>query len=191
LLSVLLGVIILHERLRPMQWVPLGLAAFGVIFLSFAYGSPPWIALTLATTFATYGLVKKMAPLGSLQGLTLETGILFLPALLYLLFTEMTGVGAFLHAGSVSDILLVGAGVVTTIPLFMFASAAQRIPLSLVGVLQYISPTLQFLIGALLFKEPFTHTQFIGYAIVWTALILFGLEGILSRRSQVVLAVAD
>jgi len=191
LLSVLLGVIILHERLRPMQWVPLGLAAFGVIFLSFAYGSPPWIALTLATTFATYGLVKKMAPLGSLQGLTLETGILFLPALLYLLFTEMTGVGAFIHTGTVSDILLVGAGVVTTIPLLMFASAAQRIPLSLVGVLQYISPTLQFLIGALLFKEPFTHTQFIGYAIVWTALILFGLEGILSRRSQVVLAVAD
>ena len=161
LLSVLMGVIFLRERLRPMQWLPIGLAAAGVLYLTFAYrvgaahGSLPWIALTLAFTFGIYGLVKKTAPLGSLYGLTLETGILFLPALVYLVYAEAAGTAAFLHTGAGSDLLLIGAGAVTTIPLLMFASAAQRIPLSLVGILQYIAPTLQFLLGVLVYHEPF------------------------------------
>ncbi len=190
LLNVLMGVLFLRERLRPSQWVPLGLAAAGVLYLNFAYGSLPWIALTLAFSFGLYGLVKKTAPLGSLYGLTLETGLLFLPALLYLLFAETTRQGAFLHSGAISDVLLVGAGLMTTIPLLMFASAARRIPLSLVGILQYIAPTLQFLLGVLVYGEPFTHTQFIGFGIVWLALILFGVEGYLATRSRRVQPVA-
>lgn len=191
LLSVLMGVIFLRERLRPLQWLPIGLAAVGVLYLTLAYGSLPWIALTLAFTFGFYGLVKKTAPLGSLYGLTLETGILFLPALAFLLFAETSGQGAFLHSGTTSDLLLVGAGLVTTIPLLMFASAAQRIPLSLVGILQYIAPTLQFLLGVLVYKEPFSHSQFIGFGIVWVALIIFGIEGFLTHRAQPVPALAD
>jgi len=184
LLNVLMGVLFLHERLRSLQWIPLGLAAVGVLYLTFAYGSLPWIALTLAFSFGAYGLVKKTAPLGSLYGLTLETGLLFLPALLYLLYSDTTGQGAFLHTGAISDVLLVGAGLMTTIPLLMFASAARRIPLSLVGILQYIAPTLQFLLGVLVYGEPFTHTQFIGFGIVWVALILFGAEGFLAHRVE-------
>jgi len=184
LLNVLMGVLFLHERMRSLQWVPLGLAAVGVLYLTFAYGSLPWIALTLAFSFGLYGLVKKTAPLGSLYGLTLETGLLFLPALLYLLYADATGQGAFLHTGAISDVLLVGAGLMTTIPLLMFASAARRIPLSLVGILQYIAPTLQFLLGVLVYREPFTHAQFIGFGIVWIALILFGVEGFLASRAQ-------
>jgi chloramphenicol-sensitive protein RarD len=190
LLNVLMGVVFLRERLRPSQWAPLGLAAAGVLYLNFAYGSLPWIALTLAFSFGLYGLVKKTAPLGSLYGLTLETGLLFLPALLYLLYSETTRQGAFLHSGAISDVLLVGAGLMTTIPLLMFASAARRIPLSLVGILQYIAPTLQFLLGVLVYGEPFTHTQFIGFGIVWLALILFGVEGYLASRSRRVQPVA-
>ena len=184
LLSVLMGVLFFRERLRPWQWVPLGLAAAGVLYLTFAYGSPPWIALTLAFSFGIYGIVKKTAALGSFYGLTLETGILLLPATLYLLYAEITGQGAFLHTGTPLDILLVGSGLVTTIPLLMFASAARRIPLSLLGILQYIAPTLQFILGVFVYREPFTHAQLIGYGFVWTALILFGMEGLIAYRTQ-------
>jgi chloramphenicol-sensitive protein RarD len=185
LLSVLLGVIFLHEHLRPRQWIAIGLAAAGVLFLTIVHGSIPWIALTLAFSFAFYGLVKKTAPLGSLYGLTLETGILLFPALLYLFISDVNGTGAFFHTGTTADILMAGAGIVTTIPLLMFASAARRIPLSLIGILQYISPTLQFLIGVLIYRESFTYIQFIGYAIVWFALILFAMESYFAYRAQI------
>ncbi|MBU0490425.1 MAG: EamA family transporter RarD [Chloroflexi bacterium] len=184
LLSVLLGVLVLHERLRPWQWVPIGLATAGVLFLTLMYGSLPWIALTLAGTFGLYGLIKKTAPLGSLHGLTLETGILLLPALLYLLYAEVTNQGAFLHVDAATDVLLVGSGLVTTLPLLLFAGAAQRIPLSLVGILQYIAPTLQFLLGVGVYGEPFTADQFVGFGLVWAALIIFGVEGFLAHRAQ-------
>ena len=127
-------------------------------------------------------MIKKVAPLNSLYGLTLETGILFLPALAWLIYSDATGQGAFLHTGAVPALLLVGAGAVTTVPLLMFAAAARRIPLSLVGILQYITPTLQFLLGVLVYKEPFSHTQLIGFGIVWVALILFGVEGFICHR---------
>lgn len=182
LLSVLLGVIILHERLRRLQWVAVGLAAAGVIYLTLVYGAPPWIALTLAFSFGLYGLVKKMAPLGALYGLTLETVLLFVPMLLYLFFAEANGQGAFLHSDGVSTLLIVGAGIVTVVPLLMFATAVRLIPLSLIGILQYIAPTLQFLIGVLIFGEAFTHTQFVGFGLVWAALILFTAENFWARR---------
>lgn len=182
LLSVLLGVIILHERLRRLQWVAVGLAAAGVIYLTLVYGAPPWIALTLAFSFGLYGLVKKMAPLGALYGLTLETVLLFVPMLLYLFFAEANGQGAFLHSDGVSTLLIIGAGIVTVVPLLMFATAVRLIPLSLIGILQYIAPTLQFLIGVLIFGEAFTHTQFVGFGLVWAALILFTAENFWARR---------
>ena len=184
LLSVVLGVVFLGERLRVGQWIPIGLAAVGVFYLTFVYGALPWIALTLATCFGIYGLIKKKAPLGSLFGLSLETGVLFMPALAYLLFAEGTGEGAFLHAGIVSDLLLVGAGVMTTVPLLMFAAAAQRIPLSMVGILQYIAPTIMFLLGVLVYGEPFSTARFVGFAIVWVALIIFAAEGFVHRQRK-------
>jgi chloramphenicol-sensitive protein RarD len=191
LLSVLMGVIFLRERLRPWQWLPIGLAAAGVLYLTVVYGSLPWIALTLAFSFGIYGLVKKTAPLGALYGLTLETGLLFVPAVGFLVYLETVGRGAFLHSGPLMDLLLVGAGLITTVPLLMFASAAQRIPLSLVGVLQYIAPTLQFLIGVLIYKEPFDHAHLIGFSLVWVALAIFWLEGFFASRRLRVQAAAD
>ena len=184
LLSVLLGLIFLKERLRLMQWIPIGLATFGVIYLTWTYGSLPWIALSLAFSFGFYGLVKKTSPLGSLYGLTLETGLVFVPALAYLIFVENAGQGSFGHTGIGSDLLLVGAGVVTTVPLLMFASAAKRIPLTMVGIMQYIAPTIQFLLGVLIYKEPFTRTSLIGFSMVWVALIVFWVEGAFARKTQ-------
>ncbi len=184
LFSVLLGVIFFRERLRPWQWAAIALATGGVVYLTMAHGKLPWIALTLAVTFGLYGLVKKTAPLGSLQGLTLETGILLVPALAFLSYVDLTGKGAFLHEGLRIDVLLAGAGLITVVPLLMFASAARRIPLSLIGILQYIAPTLQFLIGVLVYQEPFTMTKFIGFGIVWTALVVYGVEGYLVYRSR-------
>jgi chloramphenicol-sensitive protein RarD len=185
LLSVLLGVIFLRERLRLAQWVPVGIAAAGVIYLTFVYGRPPWIALILAFSFGLYGLVKKLAPLGSLYGLTLETGIVFPAALIYLSVVEFNGTGAFLHDTALINLFLFGAGLVTTVPLLMFASAAKEIPLTLVGLLQYIAPTLQFLIGVFLYKEPFDRSHLIGFGIVWMALLIFLVENYFARRVPV------
>jgi chloramphenicol-sensitive protein RarD len=185
LLSVALGVIILRERLRPLQWIPIGLASSGVIYLTLQYGSPPWIALALAFSFGMYGLIKKIAPLGSLHGLSLETGILFLPAVLYLLFADSQGYGAFGHLGWNVTILLALVGVITALPLLLFGMAARSIPLSLLGILQYIAPTVQFLLGIFLFQEPFSITLLIGYAIIWLALIIFTIEGALERRKRI------
>ena len=183
LFSVLLGVVIFHERLRPIQWMPIALATAGVIYLTFTYGSFPWIALTLAFTFGLYGLIKKTAPLNSLYGLSLETGWLFIPAVAFLVYSEMAGQGAFLHSGLKADWMMVGAGVVTIVPLLLFASAAPRVPLTTIGILQYINPTMQFLLGVLLYKEPFTHDRLIGFGLVWAGLILFWLEGLYVRRN--------
>ncbi len=185
LLSVLLGVIFLRERLRSTQWIPVAIAAAGVIYLTVVYGRLPWIALSLAFSFGFYGFVKKLAPLGSLYGLTLETGIVFPIALIYLLVVELNGTGAFLHESTSTTTLLIGAGAVTTIPLLMFASAAKQIPLSVVGLLQYIAPTIQFLIGVFLYKEPFDQSHLIGFGIVWVALIIFWVESFLAHHVPV------
>ena len=185
LISVLLGVIFLRERLRTLQWIPVGLAALGVLYLTLTYGRLPWIALSLAFSFGIYGLVKKLAPLGSLYGLTLETALVFPVALLYLTFVGSTGTGAFLREGGMTDLLLIGTGVVTSIPLLMFASAARQIPLTMIGVLQYIAPTLQFLIGVFLYHEPFDRSRLIGFGLVWLALVIFWAENYLANRVPV------
>lgn len=183
LFSVLLGVIFLRERLRPAQWIPVALAAIGVIFLTVTYGRLPWIALSLAVSFGLYGFVKKLSPLGSVHGLTLETGIVFPLALIYLALAQSNGTGAFLREGLRVDLLLIGAGIVTTVPLLMFASAAKQIPLNMVGILQYLAPTIQFLIGVFVYREPFDAARLIGFSIVWLALLIFWIENFVAHHA--------
>jgi chloramphenicol-sensitive protein RarD len=183
LLSVFLGLIILREKLRLTQWIPIVIAFIGVVYLTFTYGRLPWIALGLAFSFGFYGLVKKLAPLSSVFGLTLETGILFIPALVYLGIHEADGTASFLHTGITADLLMIWAGIVTTIPLLMFASAAKQIPLTMIGILQYLAPTIQFLIGVFIYKEAFDTTRLIGFSIVWLALIIFWVENFMANRN--------
>ena len=177
LVSVLLAVFFLHERLRPLQWGALGLTAAGVLFLTVSYGQLPWIALALAFSFAFYALLKKRGSLPSLQGLALETGVLVLPALALLIYLQTQGMGSVGALGTRTTLLLMSTGVVTVVPLLWFASAARRIPLSLLGILQYIAPTMQFFIGLVIFHEPFSATKLIGFIIIWSALLLFWAEG--------------
>ncbi len=179
LFSVLLGVVFLREKLRFWQWLSVGFAGVGVLYLTLAYNRAPWIALGLAFTFGCYGLVKKTSPLGSITGLTLESGILFLPGFLFLFYQDWIGKGAFLHTGLQADLLMIGAGLVTTVPLVMFTYAAQRIPLTTVGLMHYITPTAQFLLGIFVYGEAFRRDQALGFGIVWAALIVFCVEGIL------------
>ena len=191
LVNVLLGVVFLRERLRTIQWVAIALAAAGVGYLAIVYGDVPWIAIGLASSFGTYGLVKKKAPLGSVAGLTLETGLLFIPALVFLTVVELRGTGAFLHLDPATMALVAAAGPVTTLPLVLFAAAVQRIPLSAIGILQFIAPTIQFFLGTWVYKEPFTHQQLIGFAFVWSAVIVFAAESILARTQQRAVVVLD
>jgi chloramphenicol-sensitive protein RarD len=182
--NVLLGVLVFGERLRRGQWAAVGLAAAAVLYLAAMYGTLPWISLVLAISFGSYGLVKKKVSLPPMHGLTLETGVLFVPAVAYALALGQTGRASFLHAGALSDVLLVGAGLITIAPLLLFAAAVQRVPLSIIGILQYIAPTIQFLLGVLLYREPFTRAQLAGFAFVWAALAVFTAEGLLSRRAS-------
>lgn len=184
LVSMLFGVIFLKERLRRGQLIAVCLAAAGVLYLTISHGSLPWIALVLAITFGLYGLIKKTAPLESAQGFTLETLALFLPALGFLLLQEVRGVGAFGHQSTLTNILLAFAGPVTAIPLLLFGLAARRIPLSMVGFLQYIAPTGQFLLGVLAYHEPFPPERLVGFAIIWVALAFYSLEGVLFNRRR-------
>jgi chloramphenicol-sensitive protein RarD len=185
LINVLLGVIFLKEKLRPMQWVPIGLAFAGVLYLTINYGALPWIALLLAFTFALYGLIKKTSSLDSLHGLSLETGIIFFPALIFLIFAERQGIGSLGHTGWFTGLLLVFTGVATALPLLLFSNAARRINLSTIGILQYIAPTLQFLIGVVLYNEPLTRARLVGFVIIWIALIIYSFENFYVWRKSI------
>lgn len=178
LVNVLLGFLVLRERLRPGQWTAIGLAALGVAWLTWQSGHPPWIGLMLAATFGLYGLLRKTAALGPLEGLSLETMILFPIAFGTLAMLTVNGGNAFLHAPQSSQWLLAAAGPITAIPLLLFAAGARRIPLSLLGILQYIGPTLQLLLGVWLYNEPFGGARMIGFAMIWGALLLYSLEGL-------------
>jgi chloramphenicol-sensitive protein RarD len=182
LVSVGLGVLVLGERLRPGQWAAVGVAAVGLLYLTTAVGRLPWIALVLAGTFGVYGLVKKTAPLGAVQGLTAETGLLFLPAAALLLWGP-DGSESDQLAGATGSLFMLGSGVLTIVPLVLFASSVRLIPLSHLGIIQYLAPTLQFLLAVFLYGEPFSQTQLVGYGLVWAALALFGAEGLYARRA--------
>ena len=182
LLNVLLGVLFLKETLRRGQVLALSLAAGGVAYLTFSYGAFPWIAMTLAVTFGFYALIRKVAPLDSTQALTLETAVMFLPALAYLLFVQANGTGAFGNVDTRTTLLLAGAGIATGLPLLLFGAAAKRITMTNLGLLQYIAPTLQFLLGVYVYNEPFSRQQMVGFGFIWLALLVYSAEGI--RRSQ-------
>ena len=183
LVNVLLGVAILRERLRPLQWVAVLLAAAGVMALTRAYGALPWIALGLGASFGSYGLVKKKAPLGPMDGLTLESAVLFLPAVACVIATRSAADGGpFFGYDAATYALLMGGGFITTVPLLLFAAAVQRVPLSVVGLLQYISPSIQFILGVFLLREPFGRAQLVGFGLVWAALAVFSVHGLFARR---------
>lgn len=181
LVSVLLGVVILKERLRPLQWGALVLVGAAVVWLSVAYGAFPWIALSLALSFGAYGLARKTSGVASAPGLFLETALLFPVAVAGLLWAERSGIGHFALAAPGTALILVLTGIVTTIPLLLFAGAARRIPLSLVGFIQYLTPTLQFLIGVFVFREDFPPARLVGFSLVWAGLGLLALEATWKR----------
>lgn len=172
LVSILLAVIVLKERLSVMQTLSIILAGIGVLVLTVNFGSFPWVAIMLAVSFAFYGLIKKMVQLGALVGLAIETLLITPFALLFLAVVHGNGGGALGESISVT-LLLLGAGVVTAIPLLLFASGARRIPLSMIGLLQYIAPTIKLIIGVYLFHEPFTGVHLIAFGCIWTALVIY------------------
>ena len=184
LVNVLIGVLVLRERLNPAQWTAVSIAAVGVLWLAFQHGDPPWIALALAFSFAFYGLIRKVAHVDAIPGLAIESLFLLLPALAWLAWEHQRGVAAFLDGNPGSDVLLVIGGALTALPLIGFAYGARRIPYSLVGILQYIAPTLQLLSGVLLLGEAFTGTQAIGFACIWFALAIYATDGWRRARRQ-------
>jgi chloramphenicol-sensitive protein RarD len=173
-------VVFFKEKIRKLQWLPILLAAIGLIYLTIDHGSLPWIALVLAITFGSYGLIKKIAPLPSINGLTIETGAVLIPAVAYLIFVEFNGTAVFGHASSRTTFLLALSGIITAIPLIFFAAGAPKVPLITIGIFQYIAPTIQFLIGIFIYQEPFSRGQLIGFSIVWIALIIFTIEGLMN-----------
>ena len=184
LVSVLLGVVVFGERLRRLQWVAVGAAAVAVVVLTVDYGRPPWIALTLAGTFGLYGLMKKLVQVEAAPGLFVETALVVLPALVVNGVLEARGSAAFGHVGAVNALLLVGSGIATAIPLLLFAAAARRVPLSTVGLLQYVNPLMQLAIGVFVFSEPMPPPRLAGFAIVWFALVVFTVDSLRAAHSN-------
>jgi chloramphenicol-sensitive protein RarD len=185
LLTVVLAMVFLGERLRRRQGVALAVAAAGVVVLTVDYGRVPWIALTLALSFGLYGLVKNRAGVDGTQSLAVETAVLALPAAAYLVWLGGTGRGTFTSDGAGHTALLLGAGVVTALPLMLFGAAAVRIRLSTLGLLQYLTPTIQFLIGVLFYGEPMPLSRLAGFALVWLALLVFMLDALGASRARV------
>lgn len=178
LCNVVIGVLFLRERLRPLQWASVLIALAGVLWLTMRFGGLPWIALLLAVSFSFYGLLRKLAPVDPVAGLGIESAVLFLPALAWLLWIEARGHGGFgAGFGAADSGLLALSGVLTALPLIGFAYAVRRIPLTLAGLLQYISPTLQFLIGVVAFGEAFDRNRLVGFACIWLALLVFLYDG--------------
>ena len=184
LMSVVLGALFVGERLRAAQWLAVGIAAAGVVWMSAEVGRVPWIAVTLAFSFGLYGLLRKTAALGSLEGLTLETFLQFPIAGAYLAWEAWHGQDAFLHGGWDQRVLLMAAGPVTAVPLLLFASAARRIPLSLLGILQYSMPTVVLGLGVWLYHEPFGGDRAAGFGFVWLGVALYLGDALLRRPTR-------
>ena len=192
LLNVVIGVLFLKERLRPWQWLSVAIAAAGVLWLTFRYGSFPWIALALAASFGIYGVIRKLVPVDSVVGLGVESAYLLPPVLVVLLWMEATGQGGFgAGYGAWLSTLLVLSGIATALPLVGFAYAVRRIPLTSVGILQYIAPILQFLIGVFLLGEAFDRTRLVGFACIWLALAVFVVDGLRNSRRMREAALAE
>ncbi|WP_323185988.1 MULTISPECIES: EamA family transporter RarD [Streptomyces] len=182
LVTIAMGVLLLKERLRPVQWTAVGVCLAAVLVLTVGYGRPPWISLTLAFSFATYGLVKKKVNLSGVESLAAETAIQFLPALGYLLWLGAQGDSTFTGEGAGHATLLVATGVVTALPLVCFGAAAIRVPLSTLGLLQYLAPVFQFLLGIFYFHEAMPPERWAGFALVWLALTLLTWDALRTAR---------
>jgi chloramphenicol-sensitive protein RarD len=184
LVNVLLGLVILHERLQPLERAAVALAAAGMVWLAVHLGQPPWISLALAVSFGLYGLLRKVAPVGALTGLTVETLLLLPLALGTLAWKMAAGQATFLSGDARLDVLLLLAGPLTAFPLLCFAAAARRLPLSTLGFLQYLSPTIQLLLAVLVYGEPFRRAQAGAFAFIWAALALFAYQNAWRTRAM-------
>ncbi|MCB9788929.1 MAG: EamA family transporter RarD [Deltaproteobacteria bacterium] len=182
LINVLFGAWLFGDRLRRPQLWAVGLAAAGVVYLTLMHGHPPWISLTLAVSFGIYGVLKKKGTLGAVEGLTLETAALFVPALAWLLLLEHRGVGHFGHTDPRTTFLLAFTGVATALPLVMFAAGVRRLTLTTVGLLQYLAPTIQFLLGVYAYGEPFSRERLVGFALIWAGLLVYSGESLINHR---------
>jgi len=182
LFNVMLGVLVLSERLNRAQWTAVALAAAGVAYLTWSAGRLPWISLALAATFGLYGLVRKVVAVEALAGFAAETLLLLPIGLGYLVWSELHGTGAMGHMGIGTDALLVSGGPLTAAPLVLFALGARRLPYSTVGLLQYIGPTLQLMLGVLVYREPFSGPRVTGFAIIWAALVIYAADGLWRSR---------
>ena len=185
LVSVLMGVVVFHERIRPIQVCAVLLVIAGVLTQIILVGELPWVSLTLAISFAFYGLLRKLANVESLAGLMFETVLLIPFVVYYLTSLELEGTGAFLHVNAMTDMYLIGAGIITSLPLIWFAYAACRIRLTTLGVIQYVAPSLAFLQGVFLFNEPFSTGHMFTFTLIWTALLLYSGEGWIQRSRRV------
>lgn len=182
LVNVTLGVLILSERLNKVQWTAVGLAAAGVSYLAWTGGQPPWISLTLALSFGLYGLVRKLVQVDALAGFAAETLLVLPLGIGYLIWCEIAGTGVATAAGAGTNLLLMLGGPLTAIPLVLFSFGARRIPYSMLGLLQYIAPTMQLLLAVLLFNEPFAGPRVAGFALIWTALAIYAADGVWRSR---------
>ena len=179
MVNVFFGFLFFRDRLRKLQWFAIAIAASGVLYQLFRYGQLPWVSLGLAFTFGTYSLLRKMAEVESSVGLFVETLFLSIPALIYLGFLEFHGGGAFGDLGIKTDLLLLGTGIATSIPLITFVYGAKRLSLVTVGILQYLSPTISFLLGIFAYGEPFTSAQFVTFGCIWAALVIYTTENLM------------
>jgi chloramphenicol-sensitive protein RarD len=178
LANVLFGVALLRERLNTLQWLAVVSAAIGVSYLAVALGALPWIALVLALSFGGYGLVRKTTPVDAVHGLALESTIMLVPSVGYLVWCEAQGRGVFLHQPWHLDLLLAAGGGVTAIPLVLFAIGARRVPMTMLGFLQYLAPMVALLLGVLVFHEPFGPQQFVAFGWIWVALAVFSIDAL-------------
>lgn len=184
LVTVLMGVLILGERLRRLQWIAMGVATLAVVVLTVDYGRPPWVALVLACSFGTYGLAKKQAGVGAVESLTVETILITPVAAAYLGWLAATGASHFTSQGAGHALLFTTTGIVTAIPLMLFGAAAIRVPMVTLGLLQYLAPIIQFILGVALFHEDMPLGRWVGFALVWLALVVFTVEALNHRRRQ-------
>lgn len=182
LVNVLLGVVFLRERLRRLQSAAVAMAFSGVLYLTLSYGQFPWVSLALALSFGLYGLIRKVAPVSPLVGLTVETLLLSVPALAYLFYLERTGVGAFLRTDAATSLLLMGAALVTGLPLLLFTNGTKRLHLATIGFLQYIAPSGTFLLAILVYHEPLQPSQLLTFVLIWSALTLYSWDSVRHYR---------
>jgi chloramphenicol-sensitive protein RarD len=184
LMSVFMGAVFLHEQLKPAQILAIFCAGIGVIILTVNYGAIPWLSLTLALSFSAYSFIRKTIAIESLPGLAVETAVCAIPSLIYIYWLEYTHQATFMHSNMQTDILLVGSGILTTLPLLWFTKAARLMSLSALGFIQYFAPTVQFLLGVLVFHEPFNKTRLIAFGFIWLGLIIFSIGTLRSFRAM-------